>query len=61
MQLKSMILKEKTIKDVVQYNTELSELQRVISYNDQLKNFMSIKNQERTSQGESQDHSRKQG
>lgn len=61
MQLKSMFLKEKTIKDVVQYNTELGELQRVISYNDQLKNFMSIKNQERTSQVESQDHPRKQG
>ncbi|XP_062396558.1 outer dynein arm-docking complex subunit 1-like isoform X2 [Sardina pilchardus] len=56
MQLKSMFLKEKTMKDMVQYNTELNELERVISYNDQLKSFMSIKNQERTSQGESQDN-----
>ncbi|XP_041953533.1 coiled-coil domain-containing protein 63-like isoform X2 [Alosa sapidissima] len=60
MQLKSMFLKEKTMKDMVQYNTELFELERVISYNDQLKSFMSIKNQERTSQGESQDNPRKQ-
>lgn len=61
MQMKAMLLKEKTMKDMVQHNVDIGELQRVISHNDQLKNFMSIKNQERTSQGENQDHPRKQG
>ncbi|XP_042563616.1 coiled-coil domain-containing protein 63-like [Clupea harengus] len=60
MQMKAMLLKEKTMKDMVQHNVDIGELQRVISHNDQLKNFMSIKNQERTSQGENQDHPRKQ-
>ncbi|CDQ70662.1 unnamed protein product [Oncorhynchus mykiss] len=57
---KRMLLKEKKVKDMTQYGTEVSELQRVISHDHRLKTFMSIKGNECSSQEEGQDLSRRQ-
>ncbi|XP_038863383.1 coiled-coil domain-containing protein 63-like [Salvelinus namaycush] len=57
---KRMLLKEKKVKDLTQYGTEVSELQRVISHDHRLKTFMSIKGNECSSQEEGQDLSRRQ-
>ncbi|XP_065891131.1 coiled-coil domain-containing protein 63-like [Dysidea avara] len=47
-QSKKLALKEKTEKEIVQYNMELKELMRVIDHDRKLKEFMSKKDQERT-------------
>eukprot|EP00063_Salmo_salar_P026829 XP_014001664.1 PREDICTED: coiled-coil domain-containing protein 63-like isoform X3 [Salmo salar] len=57
---KRMLLKEKKVKDLTQYGTEVSELQRVISHDHRLKTFMSIKGNESSSQEEGEDLSRRQ-
>ncbi|XP_041701978.1 coiled-coil domain-containing protein 63 isoform X1 [Coregonus clupeaformis] len=57
---KRMLLKEKKVKDLTQYGTEVSELQRVISHDHRLKIFMSIKGNECSSQEEGQDLSCRQ-
>ncbi|XP_047204068.1 coiled-coil domain-containing protein 114 isoform X1 [Girardinichthys multiradiatus] len=45
---KMRMLKEKKMKDFVQYNTEIKKLERVIAHEFNLKNFMSIKSSEQT-------------
>ncbi|XP_063064537.1 outer dynein arm-docking complex subunit 1-like [Engraulis encrasicolus] len=60
MQLKTLILKDKMLKDMDQYNGQIGAFQRVIAHNDQLKNFMSIKGTERASQEDNSVDLRKQ-
>lgn len=49
-QLKVTMMKEKTVKDVAQYNTEMQELERVIAHERKLKDFMTTKCKERSRQ-----------
>lgn len=58
-QSKMNMMKEKTVKDLLQYNTEMKELERVISHGYNLKAFMTTKC-ERTGQGVDQENGQKQ-
>ena len=60
-QTKMTMLKEKAVKDLVQYSAEMKELERVIAHERRLKEFMSTKCNERSTQDEGQDIGSKQG
>ncbi|XP_076861674.1 coiled-coil domain-containing protein 114 isoform X2 [Brachyhypopomus gauderio] len=49
-QSKMMMMKEKGVKDLVQYSSEVKELERVIAHEQNLKEFMTTKCSERSSQ-----------
>ncbi|XP_012693971.1 coiled-coil domain-containing protein 114 [Clupea harengus] len=59
-QTKMTMLKEKAVKDLVQYSAEMKELERVIAHERRLKEFMSTKCNERSTQDEGQDIGSKQ-
>ena len=47
-QAKMIALKEKSDKDLAQYNMELKELMRIIDHDRKLKEFMGIKSEDRS-------------
>lgn len=47
-QSKKNMMRDKAVKDLTQYNTEVKELERIISHEFYLKEFMSAKCSERT-------------
>ena len=47
-----MALKEKSDKDLAQYNMELKELMRIIDHDRKLKEFMGIKSEDRSDANE---------
>nr|XP_019956998.1 PREDICTED: coiled-coil domain-containing protein 114-like [Paralichthys olivaceus]XP_019956999.1 PREDICTED: coiled-coil domain-containing protein 114-like [Paralichthys olivaceus]XP_019957000.1 PREDICTED: coiled-coil domain-containing protein 114-like [Paralichthys olivaceus] len=49
-QSKMTMMREKAVKDLAQYNTEMKELERVIAHEQILKEFMTIKCSERSGQ-----------
>lgn len=51
-QAKMMALKEKSDKDLAQYNMELKELMRIIDHDRKLKEFMGIKSEDRSDANE---------
>ncbi|XP_066528180.1 coiled-coil domain-containing protein 114 isoform X2 [Hoplias malabaricus] len=59
-QSKIMLMKEKAVKDLAQYNAEVKELERIIAHERRLKEFMTIKCNERSSQENTCDLSHKQ-
>ncbi|XP_076125301.1 coiled-coil domain-containing protein 114 [Alosa pseudoharengus] len=59
-QAKMTMLKEKAVKDLAQYSAEMKELERVIAHERRLKEFMSTKCNERSTQDEGQDIASKQ-
>ncbi|XP_072522401.1 coiled-coil domain-containing protein 114 isoform X2 [Salminus brasiliensis] len=59
-QSKMTMMKDKAVKDLAQYNAEVKELERVIAHERRLKEFMITKCNERSSQDDTQDFSRKQ-
>ncbi|XP_030634148.1 coiled-coil domain-containing protein 114 [Chanos chanos] len=59
-QSKMNMMKEKAVKDLAQYTVEMKELERVIAHERRLKEFMTTKCNERASQDEGQDLSRRQ-
>lgn len=54
-QSKLTLVKEKAVKDLTQYNTEMKELERVIAHELYLKEHMTIKSGEKVSMGDSQE------
>ena len=44
------MMREKAVKDLAQYNTEMKELERVIAHEQILKDFMTVKCSERSGQ-----------
>ncbi|XP_071382482.1 coiled-coil domain-containing protein 114 [Centroberyx affinis] len=59
-QSKMTMMREKAVKDLAQYNTEMKELERVIAHERCLKEFMTTKCSERTGQDEGQEMGRRQ-
>uniref|UniRef100_UPI003AAF5555 coiled-coil domain-containing protein 114 n=1 Tax=Centroberyx gerrardi TaxID=166262 RepID=UPI003AAF5555 len=59
-QSKMTMMREKAVKDLAQYNTEMKELERVIAHERRLKEFMTTKCSERTGQDEGQEMGRRQ-
>ncbi|XP_062401052.1 coiled-coil domain-containing protein 114 [Sardina pilchardus] len=59
-QTKMTMLREKAVKDLAQYSAEMKELERVIAHERRLKEFMSTKCNERSTQDEGQDIASKQ-
>ncbi|XP_053301893.1 coiled-coil domain-containing protein 114 [Pleuronectes platessa] len=49
-QSKMTMMREKAVKDLAQYNTEMKELERVIAHEQILKDFMTVKCSERSGQ-----------
>ncbi|KAJ7998527.1 hypothetical protein DPEC_G00205840 [Dallia pectoralis] len=54
-QCKMTMMKEKAVKDLAQYSTEMKELERVIAHDRRLKEFMTTKCSERSGHDEGQD------
>ena len=54
------MMREKAVKDLAQYNTEMKELERVIAHEQRLKEFMTAKCSERSAQDEGQEMGRRQ-
>ncbi|XP_030231475.1 coiled-coil domain-containing protein 114 isoform X2 [Gadus morhua] len=59
-QTKMSMMREKAVKDLAQYNTEMKELERVIAHEQRLKEFMTAKCSERSTQDEGQEMGRRQ-
>lgn len=59
-QSKMTMMREKAVKDLAQYNTEMKELERVIAHEFSLKEFLSTKCDERMSRVDSQEMGHKQ-
>ncbi|XDV51248.1 hypothetical protein PO909_020167 [Leuciscus waleckii] len=59
-QTKITMMKEKAIKDFAQYSAEMKELERVIAHERRLKEFMTIKSNERTAMDDGQEMRRRQ-
>ncbi|XP_056462830.1 coiled-coil domain-containing protein 114 [Gadus chalcogrammus] len=59
-QTKMSMMREKAVKDLAQYNTEMKELERVIAHEQRLKEFMTAKCSERSAQDEGQEMGRRQ-
>ena len=59
-QSKMSMMREKAVKDLAQYNTEMKELERVIAHEQDLKEFMTAKCSERSAQDEGQEMGRRQ-
>ncbi|KAA8593304.1 hypothetical protein FQN60_009420 [Etheostoma spectabile] len=57
---KMTMMREKAVKDLAQYNTEMKELERVIAHECSLKEFMTIKCSERSGQDNGQDMGHRQ-
>lgn len=55
-QAKMMLIKEKAVKDLAQYSTEIKEKERLIAHEQCLKDFMTAKCNERTGPGDSLSH-----
>ncbi|XP_072308737.1 coiled-coil domain-containing protein 114 isoform X2 [Eucyclogobius newberryi] len=51
-QTKMSLMKEKTVKDLAQYNTEMKELERLISHDQNYKSFMTTKCNDRPIDGD---------
>ena len=60
-QSKMTMMKEKAVKDVAQYNTEIKESERVIAHERRLKEFMTTKCSERASPDDGLDPGRRRG
>jgi len=58
-QNKMIALTERRDKDKIQYDNEMKELQRILDHDQKLKEFMTIKNQERTSQKAAEEQTKK--
>lgn len=50
------MMKEKAVKDLVQYSAEMKELERLIAHEQRLKDFMTTKCNERTGPDDSHSH-----
>ncbi|XP_034724976.1 coiled-coil domain-containing protein 114 isoform X2 [Etheostoma cragini] len=57
---KMTMMRDKAVKDLAQYNTEMKELERVIAHECSLKEFMTIKCSERSGQDNGQDMGHRQ-
>ncbi|XP_034142923.1 coiled-coil domain-containing protein 114 [Esox lucius] len=60
-QCKMTMMKDKAVKDLAQYSTEMKELERVIAHDRRLKEFMTTKCSERSDHDEEQDPGRGHG
>ena len=58
-QAKMLALKEKSDKEMIQYNVELKEIRRILEHDRKLKEFMTVKAQEREMDEESLARKRK--
>ncbi|XP_026873333.1 coiled-coil domain-containing protein 114 [Electrophorus electricus] len=59
-QSKMMMMKEKAVKDLAQYSSEVKELERVITHERHLREFMTTKSKERSNRGNTQELIRRQ-
>ncbi|XP_067443059.1 coiled-coil domain-containing protein 114 isoform X1 [Thunnus thynnus] len=59
-QSKMTMMREKAVKDLAQYNAEMKELERVIAHECSLKDFMTTKCSERSSQDDGQEMGHRQ-